>query len=158
MISVTLLLLLSLSGCGTINIDGYEVQSIETSFGDFHAKLNGTKTGTFFIKRKAPYELLLSFSVKNIEIKKLSLREIRLINNNSNETLFYRESVVLDPTPKHGESRIYFSELSVLDHYDDVTLNFIVEWELLDKKLEQTFSVIFNKESTHRWWSFFELV
>lgn len=151
-------MLLLTNGCGKIIVDGYSINTETTSFGDVKAQLYGTKSGILFIHRKAPYELLLSFSFKLNDLKRATLKTIELINPNSNESLFIRKNIDLNIVPQKGDSRIYFNESNVLSVYEKVKLHLSIELETNSGSQIHEIIFLFNKKPTSRWWTFFELV
>ncbi|MCF6247124.1 MAG: hypothetical protein L3J69_07160 [Desulfobacula sp.] len=157
-IFILISLLLLINGCGKISDDGFSTYSESTSFGDIKAQLYGTKSGVLFIHRKAPYELLLSFSFKLNDLKKARLKNLELINPNSHKPLFVRKDVELRTIPKSGELRIYINEPSVLTIYEKVELHIVLELETNSGSQDHEIRFLFNKKPTSRWWSFFELV
>lgn len=147
-----------LSSCGTIKNDGFNTYTEDFKFGDIRAKLFGEQRGNIFIKRSAPYELLLSFSLKDKNIEKLLIKDLQLTDIKNNKVLFTKNLIYLDSKPRPNESRIYYSEKDILKDYTEVELKFKVEPIQQEKKDINEIKIYFKKLPTSRWWTFFELV
>ena len=150
--------LLIFTSCGRIRTDDFSAHSVATDFGNFSINLQPHRSGIFFIHYGPPYDLLLSYNF-NEKVRAAKILSLRMKKENElKESKAYKD-IKLSIIPNPGESRIYYRISDVLTEYKEVLLR--IEIEILSgdgNRTSYTYIKYFEKQSSSRSWSFFELV